>query len=350
MSWEDYKEAYISAAQYSETSSNQIEKNLAYAEKLYAQDLPIIYDEIHLGQLTGISYEYMIKVANDANYFYKSFRIRKKNGGTRKISEPLPNLKIIQNWILNEILYKVKVHPSAKAYIKNVSLRDNVKFHRNQDVVVKLDIVRFFNNIKLEMVYRVFKGLGYTKEVSWLLTKLCTLNGSLPQGAVTSPYLSNLVMRRFDKKIYTYCKRKLIRYTRYADDLTFSGNLNKHHVISRVENELNKLNLKLNMNKIRVLHKHQRQVVTGIVVNEKIQVAKVYRKEIRKNVYYIKKFGIIEHLERNNSDALIDDSMILSYLKSLLGKIEFVLFINKRDEEMKQYSIELREIYKSFLD
>lgn len=350
MNWEDYKQLYIVASTENGFSPREIEKNLSYAENLHKKNLPIIYDEVHLGHLIGISYEYMYKVANDATYFYRSFRINKNSGGTRKISEPLPNLKIIQSWILNEILYKVKVHPNAKAYIKGVSLKDNVKFHRNQDTVVKLDIIRFFNNIGEKKVYKIYKDLGYTVEVSWLLTKLCTLNGALPQGAVTSPYLSNLVMRKFDNSIKRYCKRNGIRYTRYADDLTFSGNFHKGFLISKVESQLKKLNLELNKQKIRILKRNQRQIVTGIVVNEKIQVAKSYRKEIRKEVYFINKFGIESHLEKTTSIIEMDNYKKAQYLKSLLGKIEYVLFVNKYDTEMLRYKDEIKYMYNSILN
>lgn len=350
MNWEDYKQLYIVTSTENGFSPREIENNLSYAERLYKKNLPIIYDAVHLGQLIGISYEYMYKVANDSSNFYRSFRINKNSGGTRKISEPLPNLKIIQKWILNEILYKIKVHPNAKAYIKGISLKDNVKFHRNQDTVVKLDIKRFFNNIGEKKVYKVFKDLGYTVEVSWLLTKLCTLSGSLPQGAVTSPYLSNIVMKRFDTIIQRYCRRMGIRYTRYADDLTFSGNFHKGFLISRVERQLKILKLELNKKKVRILKRNQRQIVTGIVVNEKIQVAKSYRKDIRKEVYFIKKYGIESHIEKTLSIIELDNYKKTQYLKSLLGKIEYVLFINKYDSEMLTYRDEIKLMYYDLLN
>ncbi|PFC23503.1 reverse transcriptase [Bacillus cereus] len=344
MDWSIYKQKYTSMALDQGIETKTIEENLSYAEVLYHKQLPIIYDEVHLGQLTGISHDYMFKVSNDSKKFYKTFRIKKRTGGYRKISEPLPNLKIIQNWILNEILYKIETHPSAKAYRKDISLRENVKFHRNQEIVLKLDIQSFFNNIREKYVYRIFKELGYKKNIANLLTKLCTLSGSLPQGAVTSPYLSNLILRKFDKKIYTYCRRKAIRYTRYADDLSFSGKFNKHHLISRVENELSKLKLKLNTKKIRILRSHQQQIITGIVVNEKIQVSKKYRKLIRQEVYYINKYGLDNHLSVKYNLEGIDDLKKNAYLKSLIGKAEYVLFINKNDKEMPEYIMLLRNL------
>ncbi len=343
MDWSSYKEAYISAALQHGLSSSEIEGSLNYAEKLYNQGLPIVFDAIHLGQLIGISHNYMYKVSNDTTRFYRSFRIKKRTGGTRKISEPLPNLKIVQHWILNEILYKVKVHPSAKAYIKNVSIKENVRYHRNQDTVLKLDIERFFDNIGEQRIYKIFIELGYTIELSWLLTKLCTLNRRLPQGAVTSPYLSNLIMKKFDRKIYVFCRRKSIRYTRYADDITFSGEFNKHHVISRVVNELAKLKLSINEKKIRVLKSYQKQIITGIVVNKKIQVDKAYRKSIRQEVYYINKFGLDEHLKNRYNSGEANIIYKRAFLKSLIGKAEYVSFINKYDNEMPQY-IELLRI------
>ena len=189
------------------------------------------------------------------------------------------------------------------------------------------------------MVYQIFLEYGYSESVSMLLTGLCCENGVLPQGAPTSAALSNLIMKEIDNQIAIYCREQQIRYTRYADDMTFSGDFDERKVITTVKQILKPLNLSLNEKKTRVRKQGQQQEVTGIIVNYKAQISKKNRKEIRKNMYYIQKYGLQEHLKylkegRNN------------YLEHLLGQINYGLFINSKDYELQKYKEELMKIRK----
>ena len=330
--WQSYKEKFEKEAIKNKKSKDYINNNLQYAEKLVKKNVPIVYDANHLGLLIGIKSAYLYKVTNEAKLFYRKFSIKKSNGDRRTIHEPLPNLKIIQKWILENILYKVETSKFSKAYKPSISIKDNVRFHKKQKYVFKLDIRNFFESLSEKYVYKIFKKIGYTNDLSILLSKICTLNGCLPQGASTSACLSNLILVDFDESVSSYCLEKNIRYTRYADDLTFSGTFNHKALSTFINYKLNLLGLDLNHSKTRLLRQNQAQIITGIVVNEKIQVSRNYRKKIRLEVYYIKKFGIYGHLKRNNSK---DDAK--TYLKSLSGKINYCLFINPNDLDMKSY-------------
>ncbi len=165
-----------------------------------------------------------------------------------------------------------------------------------------------------------------------VLTYLCTYDNHLTQGSPTSAYISNLVMKNFDETIGSWCDLNQITYTRYSDDMTFSGNFNPQEVIMKVRKLLYKLRLKLNNNKIHIIKRNSSQNVTGIVVNEKAQVCSKYRKEIRKEVYYINKFGLHSHLKRCNIDILPE-----KYLKKLSGKILYILQIDKDNKEFLKY-------------
>ncbi len=338
--WRKYKKEFEKEAIKLKKPKNYISENLHYAENLVEKNLPIIYNVDHLGLLIGIKSDYLYKVTNESKLFYRKFSIKKKNGNPRIIHEPLPNLKIIQKWILENILYKLKVSKFAKAYIPNMSIKDNVRFHKKQKLVFKLDIKNFFDSLSEKQVYKLFKKMGYSESLSVLLSKLCTLNGFLPQGASTSACLSNLILFDFDKSISLYCLDKKIRYTRYADDLTFSGSFNHEALLNFVSYKLKFLGLEINQNKTRLLRKNQAQIITGIVVNEKSQVPRDYRKKIRLQVYYISKFGVHDHLKRNN--IKIDAE---TYLKSLIGKINYCLFINPDDLLMKDYKDIITTIY-----
>ena len=255
------------------------------------------------------------------------------------ISEPLPSLKEIQIWILKNILYKIPVSPFAKAYKPNVRLIENLKFHKKQPKVFTLDLENFFPSIKVKAIEKIFRQLGYSKMVSKLLSKLCTRDGALPQGAPTSPYLSNLILKDADAVIANFCKQRKIRYTRYADDLSFSGDFDEKELLDKVTQTIEKLDLRINKSKTKLMTPNTRQTVTGIVVNEKPQVVFHKRNELRQAIYYIKKFGIDEHREYKEINQK-------NYLEHLLGKINFVLQINPKDTEFIGYKAFLIDLKK----
>ncbi len=321
-------------------SEEYCEECMIYAQNLWVNKIPIIYTQEHLCALLGYLPIYVYAAANSPERFYRQFSIPKKNGGIRIISEPLPNLKEIQKWILKNILYNLKVSAYAKAYIPGKSIKDNVRFHRRQKKVLSLDIKSFYDCLTNWMVFQLFMENGYNESVAMMLTGLCCLNGSLPQGAPTSAALSNLLMKKFDEIVGKYCKEQEIRYTRYADDMTFSGDFDEVQVIRFIRKNLKSMGLKLNKTKTRVRKQGQQQEVTGIVVNYKTQVPKTVRKEIRKNMYYIQKYGLESHLNYIGTERK-------NYIGHLMGQISYALFINPKDREMKRYKHILEE-YKQF--
>lgn len=335
--WEKYSRAFSDLAKSFGYSKAEIQGYLAYAQNLVRQRLPIIYDQKHFSMLVGYRLDYLRRISNSQNNFYRSFVIPKKSGGERTISEPLPNLKIIQAWILDEIISKGRVSGYAKAYVKGRSIKDNAFFHINQKVVLTIDIEDFFGSLKYKPVLALFQGMGYSKSVSTLLANLCTLDGSLPQGAPTSPTISNLLMRGFDKRLAGFCKKHNIKFTRYADDMTFSGDFEPGMVVKFVGSLLSLYNLKINHEKIRARRQNQRQQVTGVVVNKKMQVPKNKRRELRQAIYYIRKFGLHSHLERMEHQRA-------NYLRHLLGVANHILFINPSDSETMEYYVFLRDL------
>ena len=271
-------------------------------------------------------------LSNNIEHYYKKYEISKRNGGKRIIYEPNYTLKKVQRNILDNVLSGFKISKYAMAYVKGKSVKDNANMHVNKKLILKLDIKDFFNNISFMDVYnKVFLEEYFPKQARTVLTYLCTYNEFLPQGAPTSSYISNLIMQDFDEKIGLFCEKNNISYTRYSDDMTFSGDFNVKMVIFKVKDELKKMGMQLNYDKIHVIHNNMSQQVTGITVNEKPQVLKVKRRKIRQEVYYIKKYGLYSHLKRIN----VKDEF--SYLRSLLGKINFVLMVNSEDLEFVKY-------------
>lgn len=271
-------------------------------------------------------------LSNNIEHYYKKYEIPKRNGGKRVIYEPNYDLKRIQKNILNNVLSGFNVSKYAMAYVEGRSVKDNVLPHVNKKVILKLDIKDFFNSISFMDIYnKVFLEEYFPKQVRTVLTYLCTYNEFLPQGAPTSAYISNLIMRDFDEEIGSFCENNNISYTRYSDDMTFSGDFDVKKVIYKVKDELKKMGMQLNYDKVHVIYGNMSQQVTGITVNEKPQVLKTKRRKIRQEVYYIKKYGLKSHLKRLN----VKDEF--SYLRSLLGKINFVLMINGNDSEFIKY-------------
>ncbi|MCH4896109.1 RNA-directed DNA polymerase [Marinilabiliaceae bacterium JC040] len=325
-----YKKEFEKKASNNGYSAENIQKCLLYAEPLIENNLPVIYNTSHFSRLVEYQKSYINRAVQFPKSFYRHFKILKKNGNTRLLSEPLPSLKEIQNWILEEILYKVKVSRYAKAYVKNRSIKDHIKYHKKSEKILTLDITKFFDSIEFELIENFFKNLGYSNLISNLLTKLCYLDESLPQGAPTSPCLSNIIMYDFDEVMGGYCRKKNLKFSRYADDMAFSGNFNKEELIDKVRFELSKIGLKLNNDKTKLMTPNMQQIITGVVVNEKAQIPKSERNKIRNAMFYIKRDGLLSHMEVTKQDKA-------NYLEHLLGRIKYVLFLNDKDKEFMEY-------------
>ena len=284
----------------------------------------------------------LYSISNNIINNYKLFKIKKRSGLYRTLYVPSSTLKHIEKQILNKVLYERKVSKYAKAYIKNINLKENVKEHINQRKILKLDIKNFFESITFEKIYTSCFGLDFLpKNIGVLLTKLCTYYDYLPTGSPTSGYISNLVMKDFDEKLGTWCTNHKINYSRYSDDMTFSGDFNPREVINEVNILLKEMGLQLNKNKTILITNNKKQKVTGLIVNKKINTDVKYRKKIRQEIYYIKKFGLNHHMNRINEHSKKE------YLNNLYGRIQFIFQINKTEEfiEYQKYIISLKKEY-----
>lgn len=346
MEFGEYSLTFLERAIDAGYQVSEAKELLKYAENLWDKGLPIIYDQEHLALLLGYDYAYLIAISNAQTNFYMPYEIPKKNGGSRLILEPYPDLKDIQTWILENILEPVSkemVSQQAKAFMPGKNLRENARFHRNQNVVVALDIHDFFGSVREHLVLDVFTLMGYNMPVAVMLTKLCTLHNSLPQGAPTSPMLSNMVFRDLDKRIFHYCRLRNIRYTRYADDMTFSGEfIAVEKLIKYIRMLVGNRHFKLNDDKTKVMRRGCRQVVTGVTVNKVLQVSKQYRDKVRQEIYYCKKYGFASHMQKIQLPSWITSVEV--YIHHLQGKVNYILQINPKDVEFLRYREWLKTI------
>lgn len=284
-------------------------------------------------------------LTHNINKSYQTVYITKSNGKKREINKPCFVLKEYQKAIYKNILTKIPVSAYATAYQKGSSLRYSTAVHTGKPMILKLDIKNFFGSILYKSVQEMFADQGYDYFISTTLATLCCYRGRLPQGTSTSPAISNIIMKEFDEKTAAFCRERNIAYTRYSDDMTFSGEFDKAEIIAFVENDLNKLGFILNTKKTKLIKQGQRQTVTGVVVNEKQQLPKGYRKKIRQELYYCQKHSVKSHILHANLTEYIrpnGDVYYKEYLLNLYGRINYALQINPCDAEMLNYSITVK--------
>ncbi len=293
----------------------------------------IVYKELaSIEQDLGFSARTLYGLSNNLDKHYHNVFIPKSDGSKRKLSVPDLILKMVQRSIADNILVQYPISGYAKAYKFGSSVQQNARPHVGKKKNLKLDIEGFFDHILYSQVKdKVFYKEKFSEPIRVLLTMLCYYKDSLPQGAPTSPAITNIIMYDFDEAVGEFCQEKKIAYTRYCDDMTFSGDFDEKEIISFVKEELRKLGLFLKNRKTAVIPASKRQVVTGIVVNEKINITKDYKKKIRQEMYFIKKFGLDKHLNRLG----ISDKQ--QYILSLKGRISFVLQTVPNEHEFLEY-------------
>lgn len=288
----------------------------------------------------GFSGKALYSVSNNIQKHYHGVKIPKGNGEYRQLFVPDDFLKAIQRKINDVLLLKEEISPYATAYRICGSTRLNARPHVGKSVVMKLDIRHFFDNLIYPMVKeKVFPAKKYSEQNRVLLSLLCVYEDALPQGAPTSPTISNIIMKDFDNVVGNWCRERGISYTRYCDDMTFSGDFEPTQVKALVKAELRKMGLFLNNKKTVVVGKGQRHSVTGITVNEKLSVPAEYKKKLRQEMYYCMRYGIKSHLEHCCIDETVE-----AYSLKLMGRVNYVLSVEPENWQMKQYKQWLKEV------
>ena len=205
----------------------------------------IVYKELaSIEQDLGFSAKTLYGLSNNLEKHYHNVLIPKSDGSKRKLSVPDLILKRVQKSIADNILTQFPVSNYAKAYKVGGSVQQNAQPHIGKKKILKLDIEGFFDHILYSQVKNiVFCKEKFAEPIRVLLTMLCYYKESLPQGAPTSPAITNIIMYDFDEKVGAFCATKNIAYTRYCDDMTFSGDFDEREVISFVKKELYGLGL-----------------------------------------------------------------------------------------------------------
>lgn len=241
-----------------------------------------------------IDRDYVFSLLANTNNKYSKAALPKKTGGTRIIDIPSPDLKLIQNIIKNLILEDLSENyftfPSfVTAFIKGRGIFDNAQIHRNKKYILHVDIEDFFGSIHFGRVSGLLRSnlFNLTGPMSFFFADILTLNGKLPQGAPSSPIISNLIGLKLDKRLLRLSSKHHFTYSRYADDLIFSTNDSKDienkltNFISSVVDNVISSGFNINWNKINVMGPDVRHTVTGLSNNKRVSTTSNFYKTTR---------------------------------------------------------------------
>ncbi len=324
-----------------------------------ALDIPYFESIKEFSRLLGLSTRLIYLLTNKTENYYKTKKIPKNNGKTRTIFIPSYTLKIVQRWILNNILYKLKPSDYSMAFRKNTKknfrydIKQNAFYHLNTLYGLSIDLCDFFPSITSNKVYQVFKDIGYNSTASTILTNLCTLDGVLPQGAVCSPALSNLICVSLDSRLVGLCAKRDILYTRYADDMYFScdnkGLLLK--IFPVIESIIKYEGFEINKNKLHFHTPRNKKLITGIVVvpckdKYELKASKQLKKRIRAEIFRCIMTGMYD-----NTNHIKGEISYISFIQkenSIDYKQSIIDYINRVSEKIVYFPELVRAYNENF--
>lgn len=315
----------------------------ANVEVLTKRGLPVLATPADVAAALGLTVPrlrwlaYHAVAANRSHYV--SWTTPKKSGGTRKLSTPHRQLKAAQGWLLRQVLDPLPAHPAAHGFVRGRSTVTNAAPHVGRAVVVNLDLKDFFPTITFPRVRGALTKLGYSPAAATVLALLATESPrqqvtyggrtlhvatgprALPQGAPTSPALSNLVARRLDARLTGLAKKLGFTYTRYADDLTFSGGKDQEpltgYLLAKVRHIAQGEGFAVNETKTRVQRQNARQQVTGIVVNQRPGVPRKEVRRLRAILHRAKTEGLLAQNRENRE-------FFVPWLKGMIAYVRMV--------------------------
>ncbi|MCR4963837.1 MAG: retron St85 family RNA-directed DNA polymerase [Firmicutes bacterium] len=240
--------------------------------------------------------EYINSIVRRSNYYYKDYRIPKRNGGQRRISQASPELKTLQYWIKANILSLMPISKGAFAYNKGSSIKKHVSFHKDAYFIFHTDIKDFFPSITSKQLVDVLianqgvlktAGLWFD-DITDVISSICFRHNHLCIGTVSSPAICNIIMYSFDEYFVDYCNSHNWKYSRYADDIYISS---REYLPCSLRNEVNQklqeIGFSSNDNKTWFCSKKSQRKITGLILTEKgrISVGLERRLAIKKMVY-----------------------------------------------------------------
>ncbi|MES3030806.1 MAG: reverse transcriptase family protein [Patescibacteria group bacterium] len=258
-----------------------------------------------------------------ADSLYIQIRLKKKDGGTRIINAPSRKLKELQRSILMFILTKNRLQNCAYGCSKGKSIIENASAHIKSSFMINLDIKDFFPSVHYTKILQLYLDMGFSRDLAKKLCEITTLKYSLPQGAPTSPYLSNLVLQNLDKRLMLLSRKNRLIYTRYFDDITISGSNQAHKIKGTVEKIITAEGYKIKRSKVFIYNKGENKKVTGILIKPDRTLDLEDRDLLKKYLQDLKEKGL----------PALESSLIEKEKQSLRGKISFLKSVNNEEGE-----------------
>jgi len=267
--------------------------------------------EVSLDQIFG-AYKHL-----DESYI--AFEIPKKSGEMRQIEAPNRKLKWMQKGIKAQLETLFEAEPGAHGFVPGRSIQSNAGMHVGQWYVLNLDIAGFFPSIKRGRVQTVLQldPIRLSKPAARILAEFCTRNRALPQGAPSSPTLTNLVCMRLDRKLEKLARHYRCRYSRYADDITISGPSKElmHHLLERITKILKTEGFQVQESKTRILPTSHRQEVTGLSVHAFVNSPRTYRRHLRALLHTWQSKGVEAAMQ---SVQITDETQFIAVVRGRL--------------------------------
>ncbi|MHC0507252.1 reverse transcriptase domain-containing protein [Achromobacter aegrifaciens] len=310
-----------------------VDAYLPYIATLNKNKKPVVFEFEHLSRLLGVKMDVLARMVAAPESFYRKFSIPKRSGGKRYIVAPHRSLLACQRWIASQVLDTVTLHDAAHGFRKGRSIKTNAICHLGKSALLKMDLRDFFPSIKKSWVVNLFREMGYASNVAYYFASLCCYENELAQGAATSPMIANIVSAGLDRRLTRLSAKFGIVYTRYADDLTFSGDYIHHSFSGWVARIVADYGLSVNEEKTRLKLKAGSRIVTGISIERGVlAVPGEFKRRIKNEFFFIQKYGLLSHM----SQLRISDP---KYLYSLIGRVSYWLQIepeNKKAMEIKR--------------
>ena len=264
-------------------------------------------DRDDLARLLGMDEDRLTQFTDEAERLYDRFPVKTRRRRPRWIEAPKPFLKLVQRRLLDRLLYEVPPHSAAHGFYPELSIITNAQVHVRSAWVLSFDLKDFFPTTDMEKVRQVLSKYYSLKgrKLETILRLTCR-GGSLPQGAPTSPHLANLAFYKGDEILSELASKHDLSYTRYADDMTFSGNGLPEGFDVQVRQIVRRNGYQLSEEKTKRMGRHQCQKVTGLVVNEGVRLPREQRRRLRAIRRGIETEGIESALARGGYDSFCE--------------------------------------------
>lgn len=279
-------------------------------------------------------------LASQASY-YRQFQLRKKRGGVRIINVPYPSLDALQKKIHLYLNKRFEPSEPVYAYVRGKNAIEHAKQHINSKELLTLDIIDFFGCITSKRVLTGLINIGINSAIASIITSLCCLHDKIPQGSSASPVLSNIIFHPIDKRLHSLAIKFNLVYSRYADDLVFSGEIIPNKFKNYVREILMDYHFIINEEKTKLKKQNSKKIITGVsITNGIMKCPKKFKRELRKDIFI---------LEKNVTNLSIIRPLDPLIYERTLGKINYLLQIEPNNEFYKRKKETISKYHQKFL-